>query len=116
MESSNPGMLEEFQIFEKKSTSISHLAKIGVLNKKSDLYRKKCMQSNLFPFSIALRAPSSTCSRDKSDCFTSTTSLSAKSASTSTRANEGAARIELISTSYEILKEWVMGINMLMNK
>ena len=39
----SPSMLEEFLIFEKKSTSISHLAKMGVLNKNSDLYRKKCM-------------------------------------------------------------------------
>ena len=32
-------MLDEFMIFDNKVTSISHLAKIGVLNKKSDLYR-----------------------------------------------------------------------------
>jgi|TARA_B110000285_G_C14637908_1_gene386322 hypothetical protein len=46
--------LDEFKIFDNKVTSISHLAKIGVLNKNSDLYRQKCMDSSYFPFSIAL--------------------------------------------------------------
>ena len=49
------GAIDEFQIFEKQ-TSISHLAKVGVLNKKSKLYRKKCIESTFYPFSIALSA------------------------------------------------------------
>ena len=37
-----------------KGQSISQLAKLGILNKKSDLYRQKCAQSTFYPFSIAL--------------------------------------------------------------
>ena len=37
-----------------KGQSISQLAKLGILNKNSDLYRQKCAQSTFYPFSIAL--------------------------------------------------------------
>jgi len=73
-------MLEEFLIFENKG-SISHLAKIGIVNKNSELYRQKCMDSTYYPFSIALTN----------------------------------GRVELIATSYETLKNWIIGINLLVS-
>ena len=46
-------LLEDFLILDTKS-SISQLVKIGVLNRNSDLYKQKCLESNYYPFSIAL--------------------------------------------------------------
>ena len=73
-------MLEEFLILDNKG-GISHLAKIGVVNKNSDFYKQKCLDSTYYPFSIALQSN----------------------------------RIELIATSYETLKKWIIGINLLKN-
>jgi hypothetical protein len=61
-------------------SSISHLAKIGVVNKKSDIYRQKCQECTFFPFSIALHQR---------------------------------GRIDFIATSYELFKQWIYGINVL---
>ena len=60
---------------------ISHLAKIGIVNKNSELYRQKCLDSTYYPFSIALTN----------------------------------GRVELIATSYETLKNWIIGINLLVS-
>ena len=76
----NKDLLEEFLIFESKG-SISHLAKIGIVNKNSELYRQKCLDSTYYPFSIALTN----------------------------------GRVELIATSYETLKNWIIGINLLVS-
>ena len=73
-------LLEEFLILESKG-SISHLAKIGIVNKNSELYRQKCLESQFYPFSIALTN----------------------------------GRVELIATSYETLKNWIIGINLLVS-
>ena len=50
---------EEYQIFEpygkdEKHKSITQLAKLGILDKKSEIYRTKCANSSFYPFSIAL--------------------------------------------------------------
>jgi len=73
-------LLEEFLILESKG-SISHLAKIGIVNKNSELYRQKCLESSFYPFSIALTN----------------------------------GRVELIATSYETLKNWIIGLNLLVS-
>ncbi len=57
------------------------MAKIGIVNKNSDLYRQKCLDSAYYPFSIALTK----------------------------------GRVELIATSYETLKNWIIGINLLVS-
>jgi hypothetical protein len=61
--------------------SISHLAKIGIVNKNSELYRQKCLDSGYYPFSIALTK----------------------------------GRVELIATNYDTLKNWIIGINLLVS-
>ncbi|CDW87247.1 UNKNOWN [Stylonychia lemnae] len=73
-------LLEEFLILDTKG-SISHLAKIGIVNKNSELYRQKCLDSTYYPFSIALTK----------------------------------GRVELIATSYETLKNWIIGLNLLVS-
>jgi hypothetical protein len=113
-------MSEEIKIFEKQSSSLSHLAKIGVLNKNSDLYRSKCIDSTFYPFSIALSGSSSSTRDNESRCSTPTINLSSKSSSLqqskiSAGSKDSGGRVELISTSYSILKEWVLGINLLIN-
>eukprot|EP00347_Sterkiella_histriomuscorum_P015415 403357109 len=73
-------LLEEFLILDTKG-NISHLAKIGIVNKNSELYRQKCLDSTYYPFSIALTK----------------------------------GRVELIATSYDTLKNWIIGINLLVS-
>jgi hypothetical protein len=114
-------MMEEIKIFEKQSSSLSHLAKIGILNKNSDLYRTKCIDSTFYPFSIALSGSSGSTRDNESRCSTpslglsSITSHQSKSNNGSSRTNDGYGRVELIATSYSILKEWVLGINLLIS-
>jgi len=53
---------EEFSILEPKSKndkhrSITQLAKLGILDKKSEIYRTKCANTSFYPFSIALEQP-----------------------------------------------------------
>jgi len=112
------GMNEEIKIFESQSSTLSHLAKIGILNKKSDLYRSKCIDSTFYPFSIALSSTSGSTRDMESRCSTPSVGLSSnishQSITTSTK-TDGGGRVELIATSYSILKEWVLGINLLIN-
>ena len=78
--SSSKDLLEEFLILDTKG-SISNLVKIGIVNKNSELYRQKCLDSTFYPFSIALTK----------------------------------GRVELIATNYETLKNWIIGINLLVS-
>ena len=50
---SQKDLLEEFLILETKG-GLSSLAKIGIVNKNSELYRQKCLDTTYYPFSIAL--------------------------------------------------------------
>jgi hypothetical protein len=68
-------------ILDTKGSGISHLAKIGIVNKNSEPYRQKCLNSTYYPFSLALTK----------------------------------GRVELIATSYETLKNWIIGVNLLVS-
>ena len=57
------------------------MAKIGIVNKNSELYRQKCLDSTFYPFSLALTK----------------------------------GRVELVATNYETLKNWIIGINLLVS-
>jgi hypothetical protein len=85
--------MKDMQLFEAK-TSISQLAKIGVLNKNSELYRQKCMESTFYPWSIA---------------------LAFEGESNESSGPESVGRVELIATGYEAMRDWVNGINTLVN-
>ena len=54
---------QEYSILEPKGSnqkhrSITNLAKLGILDKKSEIYQTKCANSSFYPFSIALDLPS----------------------------------------------------------
>ena len=68
------------------------MAKIGVLNKKSELYKQKCLESTFYPF----------CLLQNKDILNEMG-----------EGEDRTGRIELIATSYEILSEWITGINLL---
>ena len=80
-------------MFEAK-TSISQLAKIGVLNKNSDLYRQKCQESTFYPWSVA---------------------MAFEGEGNDSSGPETVGRVELIATSYDAMRDWVNGINTLVN-
>ena len=58
------------------------MAKIGIVNKNSDIYKQKCLDSTYYPFSLALGSQ---------------------------------GRVELIATNYETMKNWIIGINLLVS-
>ena len=73
-----------------------------MVNKKSDVYRQKCVESSYLPFSIAV-----TKGLDSS----ASTSINSRSSH-----KDRTGRIDLIATSYETLKAWILGINMLIKQ
>lgn len=91
---------------EHKGATISHLIKIGVVDKTSQLFKERCADCLYFPFSIALERQNCLQSRDHHTSSQFTTKSKSKDKS------EG--RIELIATSYQSLKVWTLGINMLL--
>lgn len=69
---------EDYLLLGSKG-NFSNLTKCGIIDKNSEIYKTKCINSTFYPFGIALAK----------------------------------GRIELIATSYKTFKNWIIGINML---
>lgn len=104
------GVRQTVSGFDKKNSSVSLMVKTGMLNKNSALYKQKCMDCSYLPFSIALHRMNT--SRQSVNVTESTSS--SMNHSRSSVGFEKSGRIELIATSYEVLKQWTVGINTLL--
>lgn len=93
---------------DRESANISHLVKIGVIDKNSKAFQDKCAECVYFPFSIALHSQSA---ENSSRALTSASVSHDSVACFNAGIQEG--RVELIATSYDVLKAWIVGINML---
>lgn len=107
------GGLEIFEGIQHQN--ISHLAKIGVLQAKNKsqkdiglLVRQKCVETRFYPFSIALCPQSQELLGNPQP-----TRKSWEAHSSASIPETRSGRIDLIATSYEGLREWITGLNML---